>query len=318
VAEACFASGYAAAGARFGVDEKTARALWLEWAAPRERSLPARAPRFTGIHLARVSGAERAVVTDVSALALVDVLRGSAASDVDGWLGGAAESWAIEAVAISFDPALRDAVARASPRARVMVCPAHSAERGMRAFVSAFRSVRRSIGRSRGSNVSEDLRVFARPRSSLDPDEADGMEAWDDAVLALHDAKERFADALSSGSPATAALILADVRERCLAVPGASIPAALIGAWRGEIAEGVGEAALEPFVEVLGRMAAAWAGRRPPLPFDLARGLAVLRDGPRALSGDDGDETPVGEEPSGSAEVLGVPMDAVALALGGA
>jgi hypothetical protein len=144
------------------------------------------------------------------------------------------------------------------------------------------------------------------------------MEAWDDAVLALHDAKERFADALSSGSPATAALILADVRERCLSVPGASVPAALIGAWRGEIAEGVGEAALEPFVEVLGRMAVAWAGRRPPLPFDLARGLAVLRDGPRALSGDDGDETPGGEEPSGSAEVLGVPMDAVALALGGA
>ncbi len=30
-------------------------------------------------------------------------------------------------------------------------------------------------------------------------------------------------------------------------------------------------------------MAALWSRRRPPLPFDLARGLAALRNGPSAL-----------------------------------
>ncbi len=54
----------------------------------------------------------------------------------------------------------------------------------------------------------------------------------------------------------------------------------------------------DAFPGLLEDMARAWAGRRPPLPFDLARGIAILRDGPRTML----------DDPYAGSRNLGVPM----------
>lgn len=306
VAEACFDAGYAAAGARFGIDEKTARSLWDAWAASRADELPSRPPEEMGLHLVTVAGVERALVTDAEALAVVDLLRGASARDVDEWFERVGGADRVAGVVVGFHQPFRDAIAARAPGARVRVLREHARSQGMRAFLSAFRSVRRSCGRRAGSNVREEPRIFARPAGELSPAEREGMGAWDDAVLDLHEAKERFMEALAQGSRERASEILADARRRCLAIPGASVPASLLGNWRDEIAAGCAAPGRNPFPALLGEMAVLWSRRRPPLPFDLARGLALLRDGPRATE----------EDPEeGFERILGVPMDEVCRAL---
>lgn len=68
----------------------------------------------------------------------------------------------------------------------------------------------------------------------------------------------------------------------------------------------MGKPGLDDFLSLLGEVSNVWARRRPPLPFDLARGLAVLRDGPCATGADDLLGYPV---------TLGIPMAEVASAL---
>lgn len=305
VAEACFQAGYAPAAARFGIDEKTARSLWDDWAAPRERDLPQRPPEFMGLHVAVVAGAERTVVTDVEAMAVVDVLRGAGTVDVVTWLDGMEDAGRVENVAIAMHQPFRDAATTALPGVRMLVCPAHAAMQGTRAFLSAFRTVVRRCGPIRGSNVLG-IRSFAKSMPEMTPGEREDMAAWDDAILGLHDAKERFLAALSTTRRRDALSLLQEARERCLTIPGGSIPASLMASWREEMATGAETRGLDSFTGTLGDMTRLWAGRKPSLPFDVARGLAVLRDGPRAMS------TP-GEQ--GETETLGVYMTDVLEAL---
>ena len=72
------------------------------------------------------------------------------------------------------------------------------------------------------------------------------------------------------------------------------------------MANGTAQTGLGQFSSLLADMADAWRLRRPPLPFDLARGLAVLKDGPRTLDRDGEFE---------SVNSLGVPMDEVTRAI---
>lgn len=284
VAEACFAAGYAAAAKRFGIDEKTARSLWQEWAELRAADLPGQLPEFLGLHIAEVAGAPRTIVTDVEAATVLDVLPGCGAMDVVAWLKRIGYPERIHSAAIALHPPFRLALQDAAPDARVSLCPEHARNGGLRVFVAALRGVQRATGRRPGDNTQAMLGGFARPLAALSLGEREDMGAWDDAVQALHAAKECFLEALACNRPAKATAILAEARAACLDIPGAGLPAAFIASWSGEMAAGVSEAALGPFAGLLGEMAACWAARRPPLPFDLARGLAVLRDGPRVLA----------------------------------
>ena len=299
VAEACFEAGYAPAAARFGIDEKTARSFWSAWAALRESGLPQRPPEFMGLHLGRVAGTERTLVTDVQHQAVVDILPGTGFADVGAWLEKASGAGRIDSVAIGLHPPFREAVLQHAPGTRIMVCPAHARAHGIRAFLAGFRTASRWLYRPQGSNVREQPRQFAAPVQSLSQGQREDMAAWDGTILALHAAKERFLEALAAARAREAAIILADAHAMCLAVRGGAGPAAFLESWRSEICMGTGEGSLEPFAPVLDRMAGLWAGRRPPLPFDLARGLAVLQDGPRVTMADP-------EE--GHDIILGVPM----------
>ncbi len=305
VAEACFEAGYAGAAARFGIDEKTARSLWEEWAETRRDGLTTALPERIGVHVVEVGGVERALVTDTERGAVVDLLEDATAPGLRRWLGGMEERVGMLDATIGFHPPFRDALSGRT-RAGLRVLPVHARARGMRAFLSAFRTLvgdRRRLASGRGSNVRLMPRLFARPVTALDGDEREGMGAWDDAVLALYAAKERYMEALEETRPATAAAILAEVRERCLEIPGAGVPAALVAAWKDEIAAGCVLSRSDPFPGLLDTLARVWAARRPPLPFDLARGLVLLRDGPRMTEG----EIP--------GWVLGVPMDEACRAL---
>ena len=301
VAASCFGAGFAGAATRFGIDEKTARSLWEEWAETRRGELATDLPERLGIHLVTVAGTDRALITDTEALAVVDLLEDATAAGLRHWMERMVDRRGVLDATIGFHPPFRDAL-QGIPRAGLRVLPGQARIKGLRAFLSAFRTVagerrRRSRSAGRVSNVREMPRVFARPLSQASADEREDMSAWDEAVLALYSAKERFMEALDETRPQAAAAILTEVRERCMEIPGAGVPTALIDAWKGEIAAGTTLPRSDPFPALLDSLALLWAGRRPPLPFDLARGLVLLRDGPRAIDG------------HGLGGVLGVPMD---------
>jgi hypothetical protein len=307
-AEACFEAGYARAAGRFGIDEKTAKARFAEWAAPRERDLPQRPPEYLGLHVAKVAGIEAAIVTDVTASTVVDVLPGSSKADVTDWLDRIGDAARIGSAAVGLHPPFREALADRAPWVRTVVCPDHARRHGLSSFLAAFRAISRSLGRTRGTNARERPRTFATPRSALSSGALEDMGAWDETVLTLYKAKERFMAALEADRAADASAILADARALCGPGRGARLPAAFIASWSREIAAGASDPALAPFALLLGGLATRWAARRPPLPFDLARALAVLRDGPRMTEQD-----PL----SGATITLGVPMADAALALAG-
>lgn len=279
VAEACFEAGYLAAAQRFNIDEKTARSMWQDWAAPRERDLPSRVPGFLGLHPVSIAGCERTLVTDVEAMAVVDVLRGAGVADVLSWLDGFGPAIRVDAVALGIHPPFREAVRQRLPTARVLVCPPHSRSAAMRAFLHGLRALRRMAG-GNGRNSHAAPRAFARREAALSPGEREDMGGWDDDVLALYDAKEVFLAALDSGAGDTRRR-MEEARLACAAAPCGGRAAALIASWGAEMAEGAREPGLDAFSDGLDEVASAWSARRPILPFDLARGLGVLKDGPR-------------------------------------
>jgi transposase len=303
VAEACFTGGYAQAAQRFGMDEKTARALWHDWAEPRERELPQRPPDFMGLHLLRVAGADRTLVTDVCAMTVVDIIETASTRDIVDWLEATRETVRIDSVALDVHQPFRQAMAACAPRARLLVCPAHSRSRGMSAFLSAFRVAMRTLGRNCTSNVREDPRTFATHRQELSTDQREVMAGWNEAVGELYAVKERFYEALECSQAADAQAILGDAQRWCSQLPFGRTPQDLLASWGGEMAAGAGHGGVAEFEAGLGRMAHLWSARRPPLPFDLARGLAVLQDGPRIMA----------EDPEeGTSLTLGVAMQQVA------
>jgi hypothetical protein len=292
VAEACFAAGWAPAAARFGIDEKTARGLWNEWAAAREAQVPERVPETVGVHVAAFSGTDRAVVSDVSAAAVVDLLHGASADDLKAWMGGH-DMAAVDTVVMSMHPPFRDAVREAVPWARAVVCRGHAAAVGAGAFLHALRARKRLLGH--GRNVSEAPRLFVKRAADLSETEREAASGWDDGILALRDAKDAFLDALASPGAACAAAF-GEVRRACRAL-GAAAPVRLLDSWGEEIAAGAGDWRLDAFQADLDALVARLSRRRPVLPFDLARGAVVLRDWPRAAATDmDGVERDVGVE----------------------
>lgn len=299
VAAACFRSGWAAAGAEFGIDEKTARSLWAEWAEPRERGLPERVPGTVGLHVFSWAGLERALVTDVEAEAVVDVLRGAGRDDVLCWLASRRDGALVDTVVVSVHQPLREAVRAAFPRARVLVCPGHAAAAADRAFMHAFRQLRRLLGRGSGSNVREDPRVFAKRRGALSPGDREDMRGWDDSVLELWEAKEAFAAAVEGPGGS-----LAGAAASCLRL-GCRGPAALADSWGDAFLSGAADRRLAGFGAALDAAAGRLSGRRPMVPFELLRALAVLADGPRSCR-----ENPE----TGEAEEAGVPLADVPLA----
>lgn len=284
VAEACFDAGYAEAAARFGIDEKTARSLWFEWAAPRELDLPVHLPGVMGLHILPFAGSDRALVTDIENLSVVEVLRSANSDDVTSWLDRMDVSHAHTVAIPPFQP-FRAAINAKLPGVRLAICPSHAAMALLRASLHALRTLRRLLGRGTVRNAKEAPRTFARRRCLLSEAERGEMEGWDDRAIVLYAAKEQFLDALTSSDASEARMRLDAAQKAFMAVPGASAPTALLSNWAKEIAEGAGNQAFNIFSQVLAKLIDAWSASRPKLPFDLARGLAVLKDGPRIYTG---------------------------------
>lgn len=286
VALSCFEEGYAPAASRYDVDEKTARAMWAEWAAPRELDLPSRPPEFLGLHTVRVAGSERTLVTDVAALAVVDVLQGADASDVVEWLDRIGDAARVDSVALAFHQPYRDAVSSQLPGARMLMCPSHARSQGIWAFLSALRIATRWLARIPGRNVGERPRTFAMHASELSAAQREEMGGWDASVIALHAIKENYLHAFEHQKRVDVERSLSDVAAQCISIQGATRVVSLIAAWGGEIASGAVEPALAPFSEALGAIVPSFASRRPVLSFDLMRGLAVLKEGRRVPNDD--------------------------------
>ena len=309
LANACFRAGYAPAALEFNVDEKTARAMFEAWAAPREMELPQRPPQFLGLHVASVAGKDRTVVCDVQACSVVDILPGADAGEVTQWMDRIGDNWRVDKVALALHQPFRDAMGSCTPNAQIMVCPRTARNHGMRGFLAALRAVRRGLGRAKGSNVRESARAFARRQNNLEDQDREEMSSWHDSVLDLYEAKERFMQALDCNQRTDAMAILGDAQAKCQGIAGAGLVANLVRNWAPEMATGAAENELDLFSELLDSMALQWARRRPTLSFDLARGLAVLADGPRMLAENHDCQE---KEERGITRSLGVSMSHVA------
>ena len=306
VAVSCFSAGFAPAGAAAGIDEKTAKAMWERWAAPRESEIPSRPPVMMGLHPVTVAGVERTLVTDAASLAVVDVLAGTTPAHLDAWLAGRGYRERVDTVAVAFHPALRSSARGNVPDARVLVCPGHARAAGMSSFLGAFRRMKVRLGSGALRNVKEAPRTFATPSGDLRPHELEEMDAWDAGFVDLYRAKERFMEAFGADGPRSASAVFVDVVRMCAGMPQIISPATLLETWGNEFAAGVGIPGLDPFERSLARLSEAWESRRPMLPFDLARGMAVLADLPRLdVEGEDG--LPIR---------VGVPMNDVSFAFG--
>ncbi len=283
VANACFREGYAAAGQGFGIDEKTARTMFREWAASRESELPSEPPDYIGLHLATIGGVETTIITDVGATTLIDIIPGASLTGVGEWLHRTGGLGRISRAAIAIHAPFREALSGKMPWVRLSVIPAQARRQGLRWFLAAFRHCCRYLGRIPGRNIKESPRIFATPRGELSPKAAEDMSAWDATVLHLYAAKERFMMALASRRFDEARRLLDEARVMCAGHLSARLPAAFLGEWTAEMAEGAADPELDGFGETLGQLAHLWSRRRPSLPFEVSRGFVILRDGGQAL-----------------------------------
>ena len=276
VAMECFRTGWAGTGRRFGMDPKTARALWEDWAASHERH-DVTAPEALGLHLVTIAGRSRTLVTDVRCMTVVDVLEGSCSMSIRNWLERATRHVRVRDAVVGFHQPFREALAQACPGVHRMTCTGHARRQGMRAFMLAFSSLRKASGRKQGRNGRGCLTTFSGRRTSLSDGAREDMGGWEQAILMLYEAKERFCDALEAHSPRAASPLLAESASLCLGMTGrAAVPHAFLSSWKDDIARGVGERGMDDLCDGLDALDLAWSSRRPSLGFSLSRGLVML------------------------------------------
>lgn len=267
VASACFVSGYANAGIRYGVDEKTARALWDEWASLREGALPQVAPESIGLHAVRAAGVDRTLVVDADALTVVDFLEDTQEEAIRTWLRNH-EGWRVQRACISPIASYRTALLSESKDCVLSILPGHARTASLRAWVGSFRFMFRGM-HSPGRNVREDVRVFAS--SNPNPAELDDMQGWSSRIVALRDMKDEFLMVLASGQETR---VLRAIALRAIALGGSSLPLRLVDAWGAEMRSGANSNEISYSIDGITELCTS---RRPSLCFALLRGLVLLQ-----------------------------------------
>ena len=274
IAAVCMREGCASAAERHGVDERTARALWMDWAASRQASLVERPPEFMGLHVVRLFGADRTVITNVEDLTVVEVLADTQTDTVTGWLEGTHDAACVRWAAVAVNPSLRQALRTSVPHAVVSVCPGHAAAAGTRAFLSVLRGLRRSLGA--GRNAREGARLFAARSGNLSERALDEMSGWSDEVIALYQAKEAFVTGVMSGQRDDVRSGMASARATLPRHTASRGAMDFLKTWEAEVEVGAVEPALRPFEPLLDDLTAVWGRHRPQVAFEYARGRVLL------------------------------------------
>ena len=260
----CMDVGCAEAGRRFGLDEKTARSAWDEWAGMRWMDVPV--PADMGVHVVSVTGQGRTLVTDMDATTVVALLPDEDAS-LRAWLGN--EAGIIRRVAIGFHPMHRRILHEMAPSAQLLICTAHSRARALLAWQAAFSSLLRREGlAAHGVNAREDSDMLGMPDDGW---RHDAVSSWRTPFRALHASLDAFMVAMLAGD----GVGMLDATQRCRQVSGAEVPVAMVNAWSDEMA--MGQGAPEGYGDMVSLLTEAMEGRRPRLSFPLLRGRLLLK-----------------------------------------
>lgn len=307
VVEYCFQLGYAGAAERVGIDEKTARALWLDWAQGKNKNLVEQAPEFLSLHPIILAGNERLIVSDVQNKTIVDILEKTNFDLIEKWFT-TLNSQYVHTVALSVHQTLKQNVQQILPQAQIVISPWDAQIAGVRAFLASLRSLRRMLGTGAVRNVREAPRLFAKQSDQLVEWEHEDMLGWDPSVLKLYQAKELFIQATEQTDSAKAKEYLIKAGKICSGIPQANLPAMFIRAWGIPIANGVEKTEFNTFTPELKELYIQCSNYKPVLPFDLFRSLAILKDGTQiTYSSSETDD----DEKSGVELNLGVPIEQV-------
>jgi hypothetical protein len=242
IARACMVRSYSAAAAAAGVDEKTAKSVFVTWLGRRLEELDIPSPSVVGLVAAEACGATVALVCDVERLSLFDVVDMAA----DGRDRRMPTDRSVAAVFCGPSPVLVSMASRLWPGARLAVDPggflsltAAAVGRTLDARAARSDSVARRSLRARRAALMED----AASRCGADVEALDAWAASEPELHLLRLAKDAFMSAWNERDPAAAASKLAAWRRSRHA---ASLPclADALDAWGSLVIPFLGDATL--------------------------------------------------------------------------
>lgn len=169
---------FASVAADVGVDEKTIRTIFAEWAAERVRPDRFETPRVLGIDEVHLIGRPRGVLANVEARTLYDMLPDRSQASIARRLALIPDRHQIELVCTDMWRPYRNAVADVLPQAELVIDRWHVQKMANEALESLRKEFRASLAPARRRRLMHDRFLLLRRARDLRPQDRLILETW--------------------------------------------------------------------------------------------------------------------------------------------
>lgn len=163
-------------GNRCSLNERIIRVVFSEYIDAELSQLNLVTPSRIGLDEVRIGKATRAVVTNLAANTIIDLLPDRNAATISAFLGRLPVKSAVKLVAMDIWPTYRDAVRKQLPHAQVVVDRWHVEAACVAALESVRKEVRKSTPKSGLKTLANDRVVLLKNEAALNPSEREALE----------------------------------------------------------------------------------------------------------------------------------------------
>lgn len=178
-----------------GLDEKTIRHVFDDYAEAKSKAMPFETPRVLGIDELKLVGSYRCILTNIEKCSVFDMLPSRKKADVVHHLKSLKNPKNVQIVTMDMWRPYKDAVNQVLPHAIVVVDKFHIVRVSSECLEKARKAIRSRLERKERIKLKNDRFVLLKRRHSLTDEEVEKLQQWSawfpDLGLA-YDAKEAF------------------------------------------------------------------------------------------------------------------------------
>ncbi len=178
-----------------GLDEKTIRNVFDDYANDKTQSMPFVTPRILGFDELKLVGSYRCILTNIEHNTVFDILPSKKTGNIRGYLKNLPNKDNIEQVTMDMSRPCKDAVNAELPGRTIVIEKPHIVRRANDAFEASRKAIRASLERKDRLKLKNEGFVLLKRRHSLSNKEAEQLQkwsAWCPELGLAYDAKEAF------------------------------------------------------------------------------------------------------------------------------
>lgn len=209
----CFKKTFADISREIGVDEKTIRHIFDDYAEHLRTTIKFETPRVLGIDEVKIIGSYKAMITNIEELSVYDLLESRKKSDLIDYFAKVPNLDQVKIVTMDMWRPYFDAIRHHLPNVPIVVDRFHVVRAANNAMEAIRKSIRKDLEPSKRIRLKDERFVLLSLKKNLNPEQLKMLEKWTTEYPVLHEAylaKEGFLAIYEQTNKALAQKLYAD------------------------------------------------------------------------------------------------------------